>query len=40
MVATGLSWLLAMAATWLTQRVCGPLTPPLDGAEDIKKRAT
>ncbi|EIV5803430.1 phosphatidylglycerophosphatase B [Klebsiella aerogenes] len=39
-VATSLSWLLVSAATWLTQRFCGPLTPPVEEASDIKKRAT
>ena len=39
-VATSLSWLLVTAATWLTQRFCGPLTPPVEEASDIKKRAT
>jgi phosphatidylglycerophosphatase B len=39
-VATGLSWLLVTVASWLTQRFCGPLTPPIEEAADIKKRAT
>ncbi|WP_434668680.1 phosphatidylglycerophosphatase B [Klebsiella sp. B345] len=38
-VATLISWLLVTLATWLTQRLCGPLTPPGEEAQDIKKRA-
>ncbi|WP_434641716.1 phosphatidylglycerophosphatase B [Klebsiella sp. I138] len=38
MVATLISWLLVTLATWLTQRLCGPLTPPGEEAQDIKKR--
>ncbi|TCW16254.1 phosphatidylglycerophosphatase B [Raoultella sp. BIGb0138] len=37
-VATLISWLLVTVATWLTQRLCGPLTPPGEEAQDIKKR--
>jgi phosphatidylglycerophosphatase B len=32
-VATLISWLLVTLATWLAQRVCGPLTPPAGGKE-------
>ncbi len=27
-VATLISWALVAVATWLAQRICGPLTPP------------
>ncbi|KNC92284.1 phosphatidylglycerophosphatase B [Trabulsiella odontotermitis] len=37
-VATLMSWLLVTLATWLAQRICGPLTPPGEEAQDIKKR--
>nr|VUD35169.1 phosphatidylglycerophosphatase B [Raoultella sp. NCTC 9187] len=38
LVATLISWLLVTLATWLTQRLCGPLTPPGEETQDIKKR--
>ncbi|MEX0494941.1 phosphatidylglycerophosphatase B [Raoultella terrigena] len=38
LVATLISWLLVTLATWLAQRLCGPLTPPGEEAQDIKKR--
>ena len=38
-VATLISWLLVTLATWLAQRFCGPLSPPGEEAQDIKKRA-
>ena len=37
-VATLISWLLVTVACWLTQRLCGPLSPPGEEAQDIKKR--
>jgi hypothetical protein len=36
-VATLISWLLVTLATWLAQRFCGPLSPPGEEAQDIKK---
>ncbi|VEC77529.1 Phosphatidylglycerophosphatase B [Raoultella ornithinolytica] len=38
LVATLISWLLVTLATWLTQRLCGPLTPPGEEAQEIKTR--
>ncbi|WP_312626640.1 phosphatidylglycerophosphatase B [Scandinavium sp.] len=37
-VATLMSWLLVTFATWLAQKVCGPLTPPGEEAQDIRNR--
>lgn len=37
-VATLISWLLVTLATWLAQRVCGPLTPPVQEAKEIAQR--
>lgn len=37
-VATLISRLLVTVACWLTQRLCGPLSPPGEEAQDIKKR--
>ena len=36
-VATLISWVLVTVACWLTQRLCGPLSPPGEEAQDIKK---
>lgn len=38
LVATLISGLLVTLATWLTQRLCGPLTPPGEEAQEIKTR--
>jgi phosphatidylglycerophosphatase B len=37
-VATLISWLLVTFATWITQRVCGPLTPPKEEQQEIASR--
>lgn len=37
-VATLISWLLVVLATWLTQRLCGPLTPPVVENKEIAAR--
>lgn len=37
-VATLMSWLLITCATWLAQRVCGPLTPPTEEKREIADR--
>jgi phosphatidylglycerophosphatase B len=37
-VATLISWLLVTLATWLAQRVCGPLTPPVQEQQEIAQR--
>ncbi|EBN5760147.1 phosphatidylglycerophosphatase B [Salmonella enterica] len=37
-VATLISWLLVTLATWLAQRICGPLTPPREEAQEIAER--
>lgn len=37
-VATLMSWLLITCATWLAQRVCGPLTPPAEEKREIADR--
>ncbi len=37
-VATLISWLLVTLATWLAQRICGPLTPPLEEKREIASR--
>jgi phosphatidylglycerophosphatase B len=37
-VATLMSWLLVTLATWLAQKLCGPLTPPGEEARDIRNR--
>jgi Membrane-associated phospholipid phosphatase len=36
--ATLLSWLLVTLATWLAQKICGPLTPPVEEVPEITKR--
>ena len=37
-VATLISWALVAAATWLAQRICGPLTPPAEENREIAQR--
>lgn len=37
-VATLIAWLLVTLATWLAQRVCGPLTPPAEENREITSR--
>lgn len=37
-VATLISWLLVTIATWLAQRICGPLTPPAEEVPEIVAR--
>lgn len=37
-VATLLSWLLVTLACWLAQRLCGPLTPPVEEKREIADR--
>ncbi|BED95953.1 phosphatidylglycerophosphatase B [Escherichia fergusonii] len=37
-VATLISWLLVTLATWLAQRLCGPLTPPPEEKYEIAQR--
>lgn len=37
-VATLISWMLVMLATWLAERFCGPLTPPPEEKEEIAER--
>ncbi|EKK5269390.1 phosphatidylglycerophosphatase B [Cronobacter dublinensis] len=39
-VATLLSWLLVTIAAWLAQRLCGPLTPPVEEKVEIARRDT
>ncbi|MEB4673816.1 phosphatidylglycerophosphatase B [Enterobacteriaceae bacterium G50] len=36
--ATLMSWLLVTVATWLAQKICGPLSPPGEEAQEIRKR--
>lgn len=36
--ATLMSWLLVTVATWLAQKICGPLSPPGEEAHEIRKR--
>ncbi|MFD1803451.1 phosphatidylglycerophosphatase B [Mixta tenebrionis] len=38
LVATWISWLLVTLASWLTQRLCGPLTIPPDEQQEIVQR--
>lgn len=38
LVATWISWLLVTLATWLAQRLCGPLTIPPDEHQEIAQR--
>jgi len=37
-VATLISWILITLATWLAQKICGPLSPPRQEAEEIAER--
>lgn len=37
-VATLLSWLLVVIATWVAQRICGPLSPPAEEKREIAER--
>lgn len=37
-VATVISWLLVTLATWLAQRLCGSLTPPVEEQKEIAGR--
>ncbi|YCI83275.1 phosphatidylglycerophosphatase B [Enterobacteriaceae bacterium] len=37
-VATLISWLLVTLACWIAQRVCGPLTPPVQEQQEIAER--
>ncbi|QMI05311.1 phosphatidylglycerophosphatase B [Citrobacter sp. RHB25-C09] len=37
-VATLISWVVVTLATWLAQRICGPLTPPPEEAREIAER--
>jgi phosphatidylglycerophosphatase B len=37
-VATLISWLLVTLATWIAQRLCGPLTPPVQEQREIAER--
>ncbi|XNM56254.1 phosphatidylglycerophosphatase B [Escherichia coli] len=37
-VATLISWALVAVATWLAQRICGPLTPPAEENREIAQR--
>lgn len=37
-VATLISWMLVTIATWLAQRLCGPLTPPVEEKQEIAER--
>ncbi|APZ06690.1 MULTISPECIES: phosphatidylglycerophosphatase B [Kosakonia] len=37
-VATLISWILVTLATWLAQRICGPLTPPAEEVPEIVER--
>ncbi|CUU24180.1 Phosphatidylglycerophosphatase B [Duffyella gerundensis] len=37
-VATLISWLLVTLAVWLAQRVCGPLTVPVEESQEINQR--
>lgn len=37
-VATLISWLLVTVATWLAQKLCGPLTPPVEEKLEIVER--
>ncbi|TGC83816.1 phosphatidylglycerophosphatase B, partial [Salmonella enterica subsp. enterica serovar Wilhelmsburg] len=36
--ATLISGLLGTLATWLAQRICGPLMPPREEAQEIAER--
>lgn len=36
--ATLMSWILVTLATWLAQKICGPLSPPGEEAQEIRKR--
>ncbi|MEO3988883.1 phosphatidylglycerophosphatase B [Pseudocitrobacter cyperus] len=36
--STLISWLLVTVATWLAQKICGPLSPPGEEAQEIRKR--
>lgn len=38
LVATLISWLLVTIATWLTEKLCGPLTPPVQEKQEIAER--
>lgn len=38
-MATTLSWLLVTVACWLAQRLCGPLTPPVEEQQEIAERS-
>lgn len=37
-VATLIAWLLVTVASWLAQKVCGPLSPPGEEAREIRNR--
>lgn len=37
-VATLISWILITLATWLAQKICGPLSPPPQEADEIADR--
>jgi len=37
-VATLISWLLVTLATWIAERVCGPLMPPKEEEREIATR--
>lgn len=37
-VATFISWLLVTIATWLAEKFCGPLTPPVIEKQEIAER--
>ncbi|WP_297203093.1 phosphatidylglycerophosphatase B [uncultured Pluralibacter sp.] len=37
--STLISWLLVTLATWITRKLCGPLTPPPEEAGNIRERA-
>jgi len=37
-VATLISWLLVTLATWIAQRLCGPLMPPPEENKEIAER--
>lgn len=37
-VATFISWLLITIATWLAEKLCGPLTPPVIEKQEIAER--
>jgi phosphatidylglycerophosphatase B len=36
--ATLISWVLVTLATWLAERLCGPLTPPPEEKQEIAER--